>query len=954
MDMSRPYDGRIVLLYARILLGELPYDSGPVTTVTRFRTRTRSSAPARPASVRPVSVGAAPRERAQERGREPARGRRHERRWTLAAALLGALAAWTPAPAWADPHIKTLKLTVSNPGSTPRLAEPIVVPLGALKQLVADLNPSTIIVTATAAATVEADAVVLQTEELPSQIDDVDGDGTADELAFQLRLEPRQTRVVTIAFGDAATLMRLKGRYQPRTYARVTTKYEGPGWESELTAWRLYFDKRNAVDIYGKRRRGLYLDTYATPGYDYHADLPIGRDIYKNGDAIGIGSIAALVDGKIVKVADVADRRSRILTSGPVRAIVELTYTGWKVGGREVTLVSRFTQWAGDRGFWHDVTVKPNAAGAPAAGAASTSGGGASRETNTAGTLQLVTALPIKPNVPRVEPTWSAGDRPAPARVLATYGAQVVEPGAQGVASLPNESLGLAIILPAPAFDAAAVKDDALNHVAAVPTVDGRGRFYVTAAWDQEGTENATIFEDGPRRNQSGSIERPATGITSAAAFSAYLGERVAQIQQPATVTIVSKAAAPQSAPPDTLQPAKKKSYTEAIALIRQAADRTGAAMEPALSGSPADKALKYEGDGFFTEGDNVTGVWKSQKGYFWTGSFWIGELWRHYDQTKDEKYRRWAELWTSRLIGKESTQNHDTGFLNVYSQVYAYERTKDPKYREGALRGAARLQQLYNPTVKLAASWEDNGDDTIIDTMLNLQIWWWATKETGDPKWREMGIAHAKRSAEWLVRPDGSVSQSVHYNPGDNRQVFSSHGVKLPVANDAKPGEKVFDHTHQGFAADTAWGRGNAWALYGFAAAARETKEPELQATAEKIARFVLSRLPEDGVTWYDLHDEGVHFRNRDSSAAALMAGGLLTLSETAADAAARTRYRQAAERITQSLIDRYLSPVAAGDPAAPGVLRHGSSTRPHDGRLTYGDYYLLETLVRLTSAAK
>ena len=71
---------------------------------------------------------------------------------------------------------------------------------------------------------------------------------------------------------------------------------------------------------------------FGSPEYVYHQESPLGRDIYDVGKSIGIGSVAALVDGNVVRVGEVAERKWRILEQGPVRSIVEIEYKGWKIG----------------------------------------------------------------------------------------------------------------------------------------------------------------------------------------------------------------------------------------------------------------------------------------------------------------------------------------------------------------------------------------------------------------------------------------------------------------------------------------------------------------------------------------------------------------------------------------------------------------------------------------------
>lgn len=325
-----------------------------------------------------------------------------------------------------------------------------------------------------------------------------------------------------------------------------------------------------------------------------------------------------------------------------------------------------------------------------------------------------------------------------------------------------------------------------------------------------------------------------------------------------------------------------------------------------------------------------------------WVDSFWSGQLWLGYAQTGDavffEAARAQRPYFIERLTRPES-HTHDLGFLYTLSVVADYKITGDHLSRDLGLAAAAALAKRYNATGRFIPAWNPWPTDTpkeaaqkagkiIIDCMENLALLNWAANETGETRYAEIATAHAETSLRYLVRSDASTYHTYDFDP--------------------ITGAPIGGFTHQGFADESCWCRGQAWAIHGYTDVYRYTNDVRFQQTACRLAEYAIAHLPADMVPYWDflLIADAPHYR--DSSAGAIMAAGLLALAETLGDSPDAQRYRQIAYAMLAALIAGYTT---VGERAAEGLLRHGASNvngGRSDAMLPYGDYFFIEGLLR------
>ena len=252
---------------------------------------------------------------------------------------------------------QTILVTVENPTSVLRTDQPVVIPLSNDGQ-------------------VQSALVKAGDEEIPCQLDDLDQNDCFDELCFLADLkakEKKQFSVTLYAEGEprqyparvyADILMRnskVKEKNKHNNFLESITArgdcadpyhilhHHGVDFESELNGIRIYFDKRQTIDLYGKFQKRLELE--ATQFYTTKEQKAegYGDDVLWVGNTFGLGAFRGWDGQQPTMIEPVRSRTQRIISYGPLRTIVELFDRGWQIGQQKVNMTVRYTQYAGHR-----------------------------------------------------------------------------------------------------------------------------------------------------------------------------------------------------------------------------------------------------------------------------------------------------------------------------------------------------------------------------------------------------------------------------------------------------------------------------------------------------------------------------------------------------------------------------------------------------------------------------
>ena len=316
----------------------------------------------------------------------------------------------------------------------------------------------------------------------------------------------------------------------------------------------------------------------------------------------------------------------------------------------------------------------------------------------------------------------------------------------------------------------------------------------------------------------------------------------------------------------------------------------------------------------------------------WWTNGFWAGIQWLLYHETGEDQYlqaARFTEAELDRCFDLFYGLHHDVGFMWKLSAVADYRLTGNSESKKRGLHAAAMLMNRFNPVGGFIRAWNDkdialpgNKGWVIIDSMMNLPLLYWASAETGDPRFGQVAKIHADTVQKNFIRENGSWKHIVEFDP--------------------YTGAYVNDYGGQGYEKGSSWTRGQGWALYGFILSYLHTTDERYLETALRSAKYILSAIPQDGLIPIDFQQPETPVVY-DDIAAALFASALIELAKITSE----NEYTEAAVKLLKAL-DRGHSD---WNPHRDGILTHcsGAYSGNIHVNMMYGDYYYIEAVLKL-----
>ncbi len=315
-----------------------------------------------------------------------------------------------------------------------------------------------------------------------------------------------------------------------------------------------------------------------------------------------------------------------------------------------------------------------------------------------------------------------------------------------------------------------------------------------------------------------------------------------------------------------------------------------------------------------------------------WTGGFLVGMMWQFHQRAGADVWRARAEHYAELLEPrKNDRQVHDLGFIFLNAYLPWYELTGDPALQQVVVQAGRTLAGRFQHQGRYLCSFV-GPQSLFIDIMMNVPVIFYAANETLDQDLARVATAHCRTTRDRLVREDGSTA---------HEGIF-----------DVETGRFQNQSTHQGLSADSCWARGLAWSLYGYSKVFGLTRAGEFLAVAERNADYWVEHLAEDKVPWWDF-DADLKLpppvgRQKDSSAGAIAASGLLDLADQTQSQARQIAYRNTAFAMLDALVEpEYLATETAD---WEGILKKGVY---HTGKnlgvnesVMWGEFFFVEAL--------